>query len=32
LQAAGWRVDEVYGNYELEEFGPQSDRLIVVAR
>jgi len=32
LQSAGWRVDEVYGNYELEEFGPQSDRLIVVAR
>ncbi|HEY1293286.1 MAG TPA: class I SAM-dependent methyltransferase [Chloroflexota bacterium] len=32
LQSAGWQVDEVYGNYDLEEFGPQSDRLIVVAR
>ncbi|MBV9325187.1 MAG: class I SAM-dependent methyltransferase [Chloroflexi bacterium] len=31
LQAAGWRADEVYGNYDLEEFGPNSDRLIVVA-
>jgi SAM-dependent methyltransferase len=32
LQTAGWQVDEVYGNYDLDEFGPQSDRLIVVAR
>jgi SAM-dependent methyltransferase len=32
LQAAGWQVDEVYGNYHLDEFGPDSDRLIVVAR
>ncbi|HEY2596523.1 MAG TPA: class I SAM-dependent methyltransferase [Chloroflexota bacterium] len=31
LQTAGWRVDEVYGNYELDEFGPDSDRLVVVA-
>jgi hypothetical protein len=31
LQTAGWRVDEVYGNYDLEDFGPDSDRLIVVA-
>jgi SAM-dependent methyltransferase len=32
LQTAGWQVDEVYGNYDLEPFGPDSDRLIVVAR
>lgn len=31
LETAGWRVDEVYGNYDLEPFGPGSDRLIVVA-
>jgi SAM-dependent methyltransferase len=31
LETAGWRVDEVYGNYDLEPFGPASDRLIVVA-
>jgi hypothetical protein len=32
LQSAGWQVDELYGNYDLEPFGPSSDRLIVVAR
>jgi SAM-dependent methyltransferase len=31
LETAGWRVDEVYGNYDLVPFGPDSDRLIVVA-
>jgi hypothetical protein len=31
LQTAGWQVDEVYGNYDLAPFGPDSDRLIVVA-
>ena len=31
LQSAGWRVEEVYGNYELEPFGSTSHRLIVVA-
>jgi SAM-dependent methyltransferase len=31
LQNAGWQVDEVYGSYDLEAFGPNSDRLIVVA-
>lgn len=31
LETAGWHVDEVYGNYELEPFGPDSDRLLVVA-
>jgi SAM-dependent methyltransferase len=32
LQTAGWQVDEVYGDYDLSEFGPDSSRLIVVAR
>jgi len=32
LQSAGWQVDELYGNYDLEPFGPTSDRLLVVAR
>ena len=31
LQTAGWQVDEVYGNYDLEPFGPDSERLLVVA-
>ncbi len=31
LPTAGWHVDEVYGNYDLDEFGPNSDRLIIVA-
>ena len=31
LQSAGWRVEEVYGNYELEPFGATSDRLLVIA-
>jgi SAM-dependent methyltransferase len=32
LQSAGWQVDELYGNYDLEPYGPTSDRLLVVAR
>ena len=32
LETAGWQADEVYGGYDLEEFGPNSERLIVVAR
>jgi SAM-dependent methyltransferase len=32
VQNAGWQVDELYGNYELEPYGPTSDRIIVVAR
>jgi SAM-dependent methyltransferase len=32
LQSAGWQVDEVYGNYDLAPFGPDSERLIVIAR
>jgi SAM-dependent methyltransferase len=31
LQTAGWSVAEVYGNYDLHDFGSDSDRLIVVA-
>jgi SAM-dependent methyltransferase len=31
LQTAGWHVDELYGDYGLDDFGPESDRLIVVA-
>jgi SAM-dependent methyltransferase len=30
LQTAGWRVEEVYGNYDLEPYGPQSERLLIV--
>jgi SAM-dependent methyltransferase len=32
LEAAGWSVDELYGSYGLDPFGPSSDRLIIVAR
>jgi SAM-dependent methyltransferase len=32
VQSAGWQVDELYGNYDLEPYGPTSDRLLVVAR
>ena len=32
LQSAGWQVDELYGNYDLEPYGPTSDRLLIVAR
>jgi SAM-dependent methyltransferase len=32
LENAGWQVDELYGNYDFEPYGPTSDRLIVVAR
>lgn len=32
LEHAGWQLDELYGSYELEPFGPTSERLIVVAR
>ena len=31
LQTAGWQVDELYGDYDLGEFGPSSERLILVA-
>jgi SAM-dependent methyltransferase len=32
LQSAGWQVDELYGNYDLEPYGSSSDRLLIVAR
>jgi SAM-dependent methyltransferase len=32
VQSAGWQVDELYGNYDLEPYGPNSDRLLIVAR
>jgi SAM-dependent methyltransferase len=32
LESAGWRLDEVYGSYDLEPFGPASDRILIVAR
>jgi SAM-dependent methyltransferase len=32
LQAAGWQVDELYGAYDLTDFGPDSERLLIVAR
>ncbi|MDQ3809581.1 MAG: class I SAM-dependent methyltransferase [Chloroflexota bacterium] len=32
LQACGLEVAELYGNYDLEPFGPGSERLLVVAR
>jgi SAM-dependent methyltransferase len=32
LQNAGWAVDELYGNYDLEPYGADSDRILVVAR
>jgi SAM-dependent methyltransferase len=32
LHSCGWDVDELYGSYDLEPFGPASDRLLMVAR
>ena len=32
LQAAGWQIDELYGGYDLADFGPDSERLLIVAR
>jgi SAM-dependent methyltransferase len=32
LEKAGWEVDELYGGYGLEPYGPTSDRLIFVCR
>jgi SAM-dependent methyltransferase len=31
LDTAGWQVQELYGSYDLAGFGPNSDRLLVVA-
>ena len=32
LQNAGWQVDELYGNYNMEPYGTDSDRILIVAR
>ncbi len=32
LEASGWESDELYGGYDLEPYGPSSDRLLLVAR
>jgi hypothetical protein len=32
LQNAGWQVDELYGNYNMEPYGADSDRILIVAR
>lgn len=32
LQGAGWQIDELYGGYDLADFGPDSERLLIVAR
>lgn len=32
LEHAGWGVEELYGDYGFEPYGPTSERLIVVAR
>jgi hypothetical protein len=32
LQATGYRVEQVYGSYELDPYGEGSERMIVVAR
>lgn len=32
LHAAGWEVEELYGDYDLADYGPNSQRLLIVAR
>jgi SAM-dependent methyltransferase len=32
LQNAGWQVEELYGNYNMEPYGADSDRILIVAR
>ncbi len=32
LEASGWVADELYGGYDLSPYGPDSERLLVVAR
>jgi|SRR5579859_5627545 len=32
LETAGWQLEELYGDYDLREYGPDSERMIVVAR
>lgn len=31
LESAGWRVEEVYGDYDLQPFGSTSPRLLMIA-
>lgn len=31
LELGGWEVQELYGGYDMEPFGPTSERIIVVA-
>jgi SAM-dependent methyltransferase len=32
LEKTGWELAELYGSYDLEPFGPASERLLLVAR
>jgi SAM-dependent methyltransferase len=32
LESTGFEIAELYGNYNLEPYGPDSDRLLIVAR
>jgi hypothetical protein len=32
LQTAGWQVEEVYGSYDLEPYGSNSERILIVSR
>jgi hypothetical protein len=32
LERAGFTIEAIYGSYDLEELGPHSERLIVVAK
>jgi SAM-dependent methyltransferase len=32
LEKCGWEIAELYGNYDLEPYSAQSDRLLIVAR
>ena len=31
LESAGWQIQELYGSYELEPYGPTSERIILIA-
>jgi SAM-dependent methyltransferase len=32
LESSGWHLDELYGGYDLQPYGPTSDRLLAVSR
>ena len=32
LERGGWQVEEVYGSYDLDAYGPESERLITISR